>query len=50
MLLFTVEWIIAIVYYVAFQDIKSRNYSRIPGGDSLMEQTGMLVGNFEFNS
>ena len=21
----------------------------VPGGDSYMEQTGMLVGNFEFN-
>ena len=23
--------------------------SKIPGGDPYMEQTGMLVGNFEFN-
>ena len=31
------------------QDLMKDNCPRGGGGDSHMEQTGMLVGNFEFN-
>ena len=34
----------------ASSSIKTANVGvKNPGGDSYMEQTGMLVGNFEFN-
>ena len=41
-----------------YKDLGFKRYNNIllvpclcsPGGDSHMEQTGMLVGNFEFNS
>ena len=42
----TVYCLLSIRFSDSFETVLAKF---IPGGDSHMEQTGMLVGNFEFN-